>query len=122
VTQIVSANNDGRTTVVEVTVEEAPDLIGTGIARCRPEDHFDEQIGFTLATARAMQHLCTQLIESVEEETIATVVSEKDYLLEPVEVVIKYRGEDYPKTMPRVAAEELSIFTELVLGARVTRS
>lgn len=50
-------------------------LVGRGVARCRPEDHFDLDIGRQIAAARAQ----VDLARKIEEATIAAVRTEADY-------------------------------------------
>lgn len=64
-----------RLCTVPVWPELVADLVGTGVARCRPEDHYDEDIGRYIAATRAMRHLGKQ----IEARVIASVVSEQQF-------------------------------------------
>lgn len=50
-------------------------LSGVGIARCRPEDHYDQGIGIYLATIRAHQNF----LEQVAQRVVASVETETEY-------------------------------------------
>lgn len=122
---IVDVEYDGLTTVVQMAADGDsyasamnPELIGIGVARCRPEDHYEADVGLDIASARAAADLARQH----EERALRRSLSEIEYGAEPMtfEVVLP-SGERYTKVMPRVIAEELAEFASMMLGAKVNR-
>ncbi len=115
---ITNVSFDGRTT--HVTVEAAEDsmmagFVGYGQARCRRQDHFEESIGLSIATARATADMAARY----EAATTAKVVTQIEYLAEPIDVVVVApNGARAEKRVPRFTADAMSeIFG--ALGARV---
>jgi len=53
----------GRFRIQAVRPELDRGLIGYGEARCRPEDHFDRDIGEHIAVARAMADFAGQVVQ-----------------------------------------------------------
>lgn len=109
----------GPTTLVHAVAEANGDRVeGFGIARCRKDDRFDEEVGADLAGWRALQ----ELGKNLEALALSRSQCQKDYDLEPVDVVLILPGIPEPITrkMPRVAAEEVANFSKNILGARVT--
>lgn len=115
---------EGRVTTVLVTAHPdsigemlTPGEVGVGVARCRPEDHFEEEVGLAIATARAAKDLS----EKGERAALALSMTEEGYQQEPIDVtVILPSGRRVYKRLPRVAAEALADLGTM-LGARVDR-
>lgn len=88
---IADVQIDGRTTIATargLTPEEwaligvrplryefTEGLVGYGIARCRPEDHYDEGIGVYLAVTRAGRNL----LEQIEQRALAAVQTQQQF-------------------------------------------
>ena len=101
----------GRTTVSTVIPEAgslADGLVGTGIARCRPDDHFDDVVGEKIATARAVQDLG----RAMEARSLLESIPESEYLMQDVTLTLINRqtGGELDRTMPRLAAYEVVDF------------
>lgn len=89
----VDLETDGQTTIAHVgplgptdldhlgltslESEMTRGLVGVGIARCRPEDHYDQTIGTYIAVSRAMADIAAQ----IEARAVAAVVTERQYQL-----------------------------------------
>jgi hypothetical protein len=111
---------DGPVTVAFVIADPgsvADGLIGFGQARCRPGDHFDEQIGVEIATGRATAQLGELMAERAANRSITQAAYDAEVL--DVDVVLPNGQTLFHREMPRIAAEELAHFCAEVLGARI---
>lgn len=52
-------NFDGEGTTIAVI--KIDDLVGKGVSRCNPNDHYNEEIGIRLATVRSLIDICSQI-------------------------------------------------------------
>ena len=66
--------------LVAVSPEFLNGINGVGIARCRPEDHYDEVIGTYIAVSRAN----ADFVRQVEDRVIASVITEKQHRLDNI--------------------------------------